>query len=324
MITQSLGGIRAPESFAQKPTQVDKKPEPGQKDSVGEFEKILTESQKVIEEDRNKTKVQGKEMVFGESKSDKDFRETLQKITGKDLNKPKNKMDKDDYLTLMMTQLKYQDPSKPMENHEMANQMAQMNTVEQLVGIHKTLEKVLASKEGSAIDKLSPYLGKEIRIESKSINLGDEPPKILVDIPDNVGSFAFSIKNSKGEVVKNLSLKSLDSGLKSLVWDGKDENGVVCPKGKYDFKIDATSQDGKSLSLTAQVSASVTGISDLDKGGVLLTNQGKRSIGEIQSISQQDSQVIQKEPEKSKEPIKQPIKETLKNYSALGGNHGNS
>lgn len=42
------------------------------------------------------------------------------------------KLDKDAFLTLMTTQLKYQNPLEPMDNKDMTAQMAQFSSVEQL------------------------------------------------------------------------------------------------------------------------------------------------------------------------------------------------
>src|SRR5437870_3371860 len=53
-----------------------------------------------------------------------------------------NKLDKDAFLKLMLTQMKNQDPTKPMESHEMAAQLAQFTSLEQMNNMNTTLDAI--------------------------------------------------------------------------------------------------------------------------------------------------------------------------------------
>lgn len=68
-----------------------------------------------------------------------------------------NEMGKDQFLHILITQLKHQDPMQPMQDREFIAQMAQFSSVEQLVNMSTEL-KLLRQSLGQA----SSLIGKEI------------------------------------------------------------------------------------------------------------------------------------------------------------------
>lgn len=68
-------------------------------------------------------------------------------------------MGQDKYLKLLVTQLKYQDPSNPLKNHQFAAQMAQFSALEQMTKMNSAMDKMLVSTRSAENYQL---LGKNI------------------------------------------------------------------------------------------------------------------------------------------------------------------
>ena len=64
-----------------------------------------------------------------------------------------------DYLQLLITQLQHQDPLSPMDNNQMASQLAQMSQLEQMENMSSTFQKVLASTQ---VNQATDLIGKVV------------------------------------------------------------------------------------------------------------------------------------------------------------------
>ncbi|MCB0407056.1 MAG: hypothetical protein KDD34_02565, partial [Bdellovibrionales bacterium] len=53
-----------------------------------------------------------------------------------------NQMDKDAFLKLLLTQMKNQDPTTPLDSHEMAAQLAQFTSLEKLTNISDGIDSL--------------------------------------------------------------------------------------------------------------------------------------------------------------------------------------
>jgi flagellar basal-body rod modification protein FlgD len=95
----------------------------------------------------------------------------------------KGMADKDMFMKLLVTQLKYQDPTKPMEDREFIAQMAQFSSLEQMSNMNKEMGNLLKSSRsneafsllGKQVDALNPLTNRRISGVVSSIQYnGDE------------------------------------------------------------------------------------------------------------------------------------------------------
>ena len=72
-----------------------------------------------------------------------------------------------DYMKLLITQLQNQNPLEPMDNNEMASQLAQFSQLQQLESMNSNFASVLSTTERNYANSL---IGKEISFTSEDEN----------------------------------------------------------------------------------------------------------------------------------------------------------
>lgn len=72
----------------------------------------------------------------------------------------KSGLGKDSFLKLLVTELRHQDPTKPMEDKEFISQMAQFSSLEQMSNLNKEMKSLVASAKSA---EAYGILGKEIQ-----------------------------------------------------------------------------------------------------------------------------------------------------------------
>lgn len=75
---------------------------------------------------------------------------------------PKPTIDKDGFLKILMTQLQNQDPTAPMNENEMVQQMATLTSLEQTMNISKSIEMLVENQTQSPIMQHSHLIGKNV------------------------------------------------------------------------------------------------------------------------------------------------------------------
>jgi len=172
---------------------------------------------------------------------------------------PKKVLDKESFMQLFITQLQYQDPMRPIENHEMALQLAAFSQVDQLLNLNDKLSKLVDLYKANEFTLFTNLVGKEIKVEGNTVRI--ENGKFLgaeFELSEPANQALVTIRNSQGKVVKNLTLYNLSKGVNKIEWDGKDDQGNTLPDGNYKISI-TVGQGEKAQSITPIVRARVTG-----------------------------------------------------------------
>ncbi len=166
----------------------------------------------------------------------------------------------DDFLKLLITQLKNQDPLKPTDNAEFVSQLTQFSQLEQTAKQAKLLQQSLDAQASSLQFTLLPMIGRTITVGQSLVQLGKGPTPVGYSLDNNATNVRISIMDQQGQVVRSLEYRDRPAGPQVAEWDGKSQNGTLMSPGLYRYLVSATDQEGKPLQVEGRASLTVTGV----------------------------------------------------------------
>jgi flagellar basal-body rod modification protein FlgD len=114
---------------------------------------------------------------------------TSQSTTETTTRKSNDELGKNDFLKLLTTQLRYQDPMNPMEDKEFIAQMAQFSSLEQMQNMNSSMAMTQASNLIGMQVKWSDNNAVEQKGIVTSVRMVDGEPKLLI------GNTSIDLKN---------------------------------------------------------------------------------------------------------------------------------
>ena len=196
----------------------------------------------------------------------------------------KNTLTQEDFLKLFTTQMKFQNPLEPLDNFQMATQLAQFNTVDALTKMNETMTQLAASQNSMNNLQIAGLIGKKVKTQGNSLAIQQGNVSEGTYQLAKPGKVVIQIFNSQGNLVRLIEAGSQDTSVQTVRWDGKNQSGAALPDGAYTFKVLAVDSQGQSVSATSYQIGMVDGVS-LDNGSVALqVNGGKVQFSDILSI----------------------------------------
>lgn len=185
---------------------------------------------------------------------------------------PKKQLDKDAFLTLLVTQLKNQDPLSPLQPHEFAAQLAQFTSVEQLKSLNdNVLSQTAASQMAALIGQTSlaaSLVGRQVIAAGDQVAIPSSGHgQIRVDIGGAGGTATLSIKDSNGAVIAKRELGKLSPGVQNLNLPSD------LPPGNWHYELAVKGAAGADVNVTSYTTGVVSAI-EFKNGAILLKMGG--------------------------------------------------
>ena len=191
----------------------------------------------------------------------------------------------DQFLNLLVTQLRNQDPLNPMQNAELTSQLAQISTVEGITNLNNTLLAISGQVDVSQSMNAAAMIGRGVLIPGNELSLGSnatDPTKreatpIGIDLQGDADTVNVKVLDKDGNVVRTITLRDQKTGVIDVAWDGKNDGGQDMADGKYTFNVAATDADGNKVTSEALQYGFVNGVAYGTNGLRLQLGMGKQA-----------------------------------------------
>lgn len=196
----------------------------------------------------------------------------------------KSSLSQEDFMTLFVAQLRNQNPLQPMDNYQMASQMAQFSSLQALHTMSQAIQNMTAFQASINNLQVAGLIGKKVEAQGNRLSVGQGTVTEGYYQLARTGKVVIKIYDAEGKLVRTLDEGLRDTSKQKIVWDGKNEMGSNVPEGTYTFEVSAVDATGQPISSTSWLVGAVSGISF--ENGITYLHLGsiKITISDIRSI----------------------------------------
>jgi flagellar basal-body rod modification protein FlgD len=199
----------------------------------------------------------------------------------------------DKFMTLLVTQLKNQDPLNPMDNAQLTSQLAQLQTVTGVNKLNDTLESLKSSYQSSEAMQATNLIGHGVLVDGSNVTLSGGKAIMGVELGSDVDGMQVVISDKNGKEVQTMNLGAQKAGVIPLAWDGVpdatnvDSSGkpVTLADGNYTFSVVATKGGDKTNDARTLAFDSVASVTTNGADGVKL-NLPAKGVVKLADIKQ--------------------------------------
>jgi flagellar basal-body rod modification protein FlgD len=209
---------------------------------------------------------------------------TMNGVTPASSAKDSTQETKDRFLSMLVAQMRNQDPLNPLDNAQVTSQMAQLSTVEGIENMNRTLQALADSLGVDQLAQAANLIGHSVLVPGNTVNLSDGAGVFGINLENTSDSVQISIFDQSGQLVSTVNTGVLPAGEHLFDWDGLNDAGMAMPDGNYRFE--ATTGSGKNLIAVQTLSSGlVQGVSRGDSGIELnVQGLGRTAYSDVRQI----------------------------------------
>ena len=162
------------------------------------------------------------------------------------------------FLQLLTTQLKNQDPLSPLDTNQFTQQLVSFAQVEQQLKTNTDLDQIVTQNKISQATAALSFVGKQVTADGATTQLKKGVAVWNVTSP-KPASASISILDQNGNTVWT-GQQTLNTGAQVFSWNGNTSNGTIAPDGLYTLQVTAQDASAQSVNVSMQFTGTVTGV----------------------------------------------------------------
>jgi flagellar basal-body rod modification protein FlgD len=188
-----------------------------------------------------------------------------------------------EFLQLLTTQLQNQDPLDPLDTNQFTQQLVEFAGVQQQIDMNSNMQTLISLQQTTAATEALQLVGSSVTLSGNSATLASNSPATWNLNASAGGTAAITITNSAGQTAFT-GTTTLNAGTNSYSWNGQGNNGVTWPAGSYTIAVSGTGASGQAITVTSQVSGTVSAVNMSATPPTLTVNGQSYPISSIQSV----------------------------------------
>jgi flagellar basal-body rod modification protein FlgD len=166
----------------------------------------------------------------------------------------------DNFLKLLTTQLRSQDPLSPLDATQFTEQLVQFTGVEQAIKTNDALGQLVALVRADQIARAVDYIGAQVEAKGQTVRLdADGPATVRYRLDQSAAEVAIEIYDEAGRLVGSRQGQA-SPGVHDVAWDGRDRTGAKFPERLYRVEIRASDAAGAPVPVSTTVAGIVDGV----------------------------------------------------------------
>ena len=162
------------------------------------------------------------------------------------------------FLGLLMTQLKNQDPTSPLDTNQFTSQLVQFTGVAQQINTNSSLTQLIQLTQSGQVMQSSSLVGKQVEVASDHVALQNGVGDVRFTAP-GAQPVGIAVFNDAGAKVTDVTVGAT-KGVNDWKWDGTDSRGRAVADGSYRVVVLGANADGSTSALPFTVVGTATSV----------------------------------------------------------------
>ena len=177
-----------------------------------------------------------------------------------------------EFLQLLTTQLKNQNPLDPLDTNQFTQQLVQFSSVEQQINMNTQLTTLIGLQQTAQSAQAASFVGATVAVNGSTTQLVNSQATWNYSV-SSPATATITVTNASGQTVFSES-GTVQPGQQAFNWNGVGSNGQQWPDGAYTIAITATGANGQSVGVSTQVQGVVNSV-DLTQNPPVLSVGGQ-------------------------------------------------
>lgn len=187
------------------------------------------------------------------------------------------------FLTLMLAQLKNQDPMKPTDPTQFLSQLAQFSQVTSTQNVEAKIGELNDSLRATQVLNGTTLVGRSVLARTDTAHfVMDSKLSGVVDIPEGASSAQVEVRDIAGQLIRRFAIPATQ-GANEFSWDGYTSTGAKAASGTYAIKITAN-VSGTTESLDPMLYSKVSSVTMGSSGLVVNTGVGPVPLDDVKRV----------------------------------------